>query len=89
MFRRTTLLICYSIYLVLLQTLGNHEFDNGIRGVIPFIEALNAPTVVANIIDTYEPEIQGTYKKSTIIERDGKKIGIIGVIAKNTNVSLL
>lgn len=74
---------------MMLQTLGNHEFDQKISGVVPFIKALNAPTVVANIIDTDEPEIQGTYQKSTIIERGGKNIGIIGVIAKNTNVSLI
>ncbi|CAH1112590.1 unnamed protein product [Psylliodes chrysocephalus] len=60
--------------------LGNHEFDDGIKGVVPFIKALKSPVVTSNIDDSLEPSIQGLYKKSTVIERDGKKIGIIGVI---------
>ncbi|GLV36711.1 uncharacterized protein CBL_02454 [Carabus blaptoides fortunei] len=65
--------------------LGNHEFDQGIDGVTPFIKALNAPTVVANINDTLEPSMQGLYNKSTVIERSGRKIGVIGVILSTTN----
>lgn len=60
--------------------LGNHEFDDGISGVVPFLQSINAPVVVANIDDSEEPDIQGLYTKSTIIERYGKKIGIVGVI---------
>ncbi|XP_030767022.1 apyrase-like [Sitophilus oryzae] len=60
--------------------LGNHEFDDGISGVVPFITSLKAPVVCSNIDDSKEPTIQGTYTKSTIVERDGKKIGIIGVL---------
>ncbi|KAG5884885.1 hypothetical protein JTB14_025049 [Gonioctena quinquepunctata] len=62
------------------EVLGNHEFDDGIEGVVPYIKALTHPIVVSNIDDSLEPEIQGTYAKSTIIERHGKKIGIVGVI---------
>lgn len=43
--------------------------------------------VVANIDDSEELTIQGTYKKSTIVERNGRKIGIIGVILQTTDVS--
>lgn len=60
--------------------LGNHEFDDGIDGVVPFIKSLNAPVVVSNIDDSEEPDMQGIYTKSTVIERFGKKIGIVGVI---------
>lgn len=70
-----------------LQTLGNHEFDDGINGVIPFLKTMKAPIVVSNIDDTNEPEIQNLYKKSVIIEREGRKIGIIGVITQSTYVS--
>ncbi|KAJ8919180.1 hypothetical protein NQ315_012167 [Exocentrus adspersus] len=65
--------------------LGNHEFDDKIAGVVPFIKSLNHPVVVSNIDDSLEPDIQGLYNKSTVIERDGKKIGIIGVILHNCN----
>ncbi|XP_066156466.1 apyrase [Euwallacea fornicatus] len=65
--------------------LGNHEFDDGIKGVVPFITSLTTPVVTANIDDAEEPDIQGTYSKSVVVERDGKKIGIIGVIYSKTN----
>ncbi|CAH0559286.1 unnamed protein product [Brassicogethes aeneus] len=66
-------------------TLGNHEFDDGIKGVTPFMKSINAPVVVSNIDDSLEPDFQGLYTKSTIIERNGKKIGIIGVITSSTS----
>lgn len=43
--------------------------------------------VVANIDDSEEPTIQGKYKKSIIINRYNRKIGIIGVILQTTDVS--
>jgi 5'-nucleotidase len=65
--------------------LGNHEFDDGIKGVVPFIKNLKAPVIVSNIDDSLEPDIQNTYQKSVVVERNGKKIGIIGVIIKTAN----
>ncbi|CAK1594067.1 unnamed protein product [Parnassius mnemosyne] len=64
---------------------GNHEFDNGIEGVVPYLKNLNSKVVAANIIDTLEPSIQGLYYPSIVVERDGRKIGIIGVIISTTN----
>ncbi|XP_011876676.1 PREDICTED: apyrase-like [Vollenhovia emeryi] len=68
------------------MTIGNHEFDNKIEGVVPFLKNVNAPVVVTNIDDSEEPTIQGLYKNSTIIERNGTKIGVIGVILSTTNL---
>lgn len=42
--------------------------------------------LVANIDDTDEPTMQGKYNKSLIIEKYGRKIGIIGVIFSKTDV---
>ncbi|XP_060805981.1 apyrase [Amyelois transitella] len=67
------------------HVLGNHEFDNGIIGVVPYLEHLSGPVVTANIIDDDEPTIQGLYNHSIIVERGGRKIGIIGVIIATTN----
>ena len=72
----------------MLQTLGNHEFDDKIAGVVPFLESVTAPVVVANIDDSKEPSIQGKYAKSIIIEREGRKIGILGFIIQTTPVSI-
>lgn len=69
-----------------MQTLGNHEFDDKIAGVVPFIKHLKSPVVLSNMNDTLEPRIQGLYNKSIVIERGGKRIGIIGVIISTVNV---
>ncbi|CAG5038708.1 unnamed protein product [Parnassius apollo] len=68
------------------HVLGNHEFDNGIEGVVPYLEHLNSKVVTANINDTLEPSIQGLFYPSIVVERDGRRIGIIGVIISTTNV---
>ncbi|XP_063381719.1 apyrase-like [Cydia fagiglandana] len=68
------------------HVLGNHEFDNGIEGVVPYLQHLEAPMVTANIIDDDEPSIQGLYQPSIIVEKNGRRIGIIGVIIASTNV---
>lgn len=67
------------------MTIGNHEFDNNVEGVVPFLKMVKAPVVVTNIDATEEPTMQGLYKNSTIIERNGTKIGVIGVILSSTN----
>lgn len=67
--------------------MGNHEFDNGIEGVVPYLKELDAPMLTANIDDSLEPTIQGLYKPSIVIERGGRQIGIIGIIIATTNVS--
>ncbi|XP_073959266.1 apyrase-like isoform X3 [Choristoneura fumiferana] len=67
------------------HVLGNHEFDNGIEGVVPYLQHLEAPVVTANIIDDNEPSIQGLYEPSIVVEKNGRRIGIIGVIIATTN----
>uniref|UniRef100_A0A0K8V9W0 apyrase n=1 Tax=Bactrocera latifrons TaxID=174628 RepID=A0A0K8V9W0_BACLA len=66
------------------MTLGNHEFDHGIEGVVPFLESINSPMLVANMDARDEPDMQGKYQKSIIIERSNRKIGVIGVILETT-----
>uniref|UniRef100_A0A0C9RXV0 apyrase n=2 Tax=Fopius arisanus TaxID=64838 RepID=A0A0C9RXV0_9HYME len=66
------------------MTIGNHEFDDGIDGLVPFLKNVEAPVVVTNIDYTHEPRMQGLMKNSTIITRAGKKIGVIGVIFQGT-----
>lgn len=66
-------------------TLGNHEFDHGVAGVVPFMEDLKSPIVVANIDDSEEPMMQGKYNKSVVIKRGERQIGIIGVIHHSTD----
>ncbi|KAH8399949.1 hypothetical protein KR215_004617, partial [Drosophila sulfurigaster] len=66
------------------MTLGNHEFDHGVEGVVPFLQTINTSMLVANMDCAHEPTMEGLYEKSQIIERGGRKIGLIGVILETT-----
>lgn len=71
------------------QTLGNHEFDHGVEGVVPFIDALETPITLANVDVSQEPTLQGKLQNSIIITRGERQIGIIGLINRLTYVSTL
>ncbi|CAG9167374.1 bifunctional UDP-sugar hydrolase/5'-nucleotidase [Cupriavidus respiraculi] len=66
-------------------TLGNHEFDNADAGLKTFIDALHAggcktPVLSANVrFGATSPLANGPVKASTVVERDGQKIGIVGL----------
>ncbi|ETN63669.1 apyrase [Anopheles darlingi] len=68
------------------MTLGNHEFDDGLEGLAPYLSRLQSvgiPTLVSNLIDSSGgiPKLPA----SLIIERRKRLIGIIGVIYDKTN----
>ncbi|VVC96092.1 unnamed protein product [Leptidea sinapis] len=68
------------------HAIGNHEFDDDVQGLVPYLASLRAPTVAANLDSTYEPSLQGLYKPYVIVERNGRKIGIVGVTTTVTEV---
>lgn len=60
-------------------TLGNHEFDNGLEDLGTRLSSLEMPVVVCNY--DFSPFEAGKYiKPYVIVEKAGKKIGIVGVI---------
>lgn len=62
-------------------TLGNHEFDNGLEALGEKLSSLECPIVVCNY--DFSPFEIGKYVKPyVIVEKAGKKIGIIGVLCK-------
>lgn len=67
------------------MTIGNHEFDHDVEGVVPFLEHINSPVVIANVNDSQEETFQNKYTKSHIIEKYDRKIGVIGAILRSTN----
>lgn len=67
------------------MTIGNHEFDHDVEGVVPFLEYINSPVVIANVDDSQEETFQNKYTKSHVIEKYDRKIGVIGVILRSTN----
>ncbi|KRG07052.1 apyrase isoform X1 [Drosophila mojavensis] len=66
------------------MTLGNHEFDHGVSGLVPFLKTVQTNMLVANMDCAHEPTMEGLYEKSKILERGGRKIGLIGVILETT-----
>ncbi|CAG9800741.1 unnamed protein product [Chironomus riparius] len=67
------------------QTIGNHDFDHDIDGIVPFLERTATPVVIANIDDSEEPTFQNKTKKSVVLIKSGRKIGVIGAILRTTN----
>lgn len=65
--------------------LGNHEFDNGQQELAERLSTANFKTVCANYDFTGTP-LEGLVEPYVILERDGLKIGIIGLILDISSV---
>ncbi|XP_060770017.1 5'-nucleotidase isoform X2 [Neoarius graeffei] len=68
------------------MALGNHEFDNGVDGLKPFLQSVNCTVLSANIKAT-EPvasQISGYYLPSKIFTVGSEKIGIVGYTSRET-----
>jgi 5'-nucleotidase len=61
------------------MTVGNHEFDDGPEVLAGFMSAVNFPVLMSNADVSGEPLLAGKLAKSTVIERGGEKIGLIGL----------
>lgn len=67
-----------------MQALGNHEFDNNIEGLLPFLQNVNFTILSSNINLDSDPRIKPYVKKSYVTEVGGEKIGVIGYTTKDT-----
>jgi len=67
------------------MTVGNHEFDDGPEVLRGFMDALEFPVLMSNADVSGEPLLADTLKKSTVIERGGEKIGLIGLTPEDTD----
>jgi len=72
------------------QSLGNHEFDDGVKDVESFIRSITIPIVASNLDLTYEPALarEPNLMKSKVLTVNGRKIGIIGYLTPETMVSI-
>lgn len=62
------------------MTIGNHEFDWGEETIIKNLELANFPTLGINVYSKETKQRVSYLDASTIIEKGGIKIGIIGAI---------
>ncbi|CAB3253194.1 unnamed protein product [Arctia plantaginis] len=74
--------ICHSSRM----SLGNHEFDNGVSGLTPFIEALMCPVLAANLNLTRVPEllVERNLMNSVVFDINGTRVGVIGYLTPDT-----
>ena len=67
------------------MTVGNHEFDDGPEVLRGFMDALNFPILMSNGDVSREPLLAGVLQKSTVIEKGGEKIGLIGLTPQDND----
>ena len=67
------------------MTVGNHEFDDGPEVLKGFMEAVKFPVLMSNADVSAEPLLAGKLAKSTVIERGGEKLGLIGLTPQDTD----
>ncbi|KCV82078.1 Ser/Thr protein phosphatase/nucleotidase [Actibacterium atlanticum] len=67
------------------MTVGNHEFDDGPEVLRGFMDAVDFPVLMSNAEFMDEPFLADKLLKSTIIERGGEKLGLIGLTPEDTH----
>ncbi|MBU2359757.1 MAG: 5'-nucleotidase/apyrase family protein [Alphaproteobacteria bacterium] len=67
------------------MTVGNHEFDDGPEVLGAFVDAVNFPILMSNADLSGEALLADKIVKSTIIEKKGEKIGLIGLTPVDTD----
>lgn len=68
------------------KALGNHEFDDGIKGLIPFLKAVEFPVVITNLNISSDHELIKTnsVKRSTVFNYNEHKVGVIGYLTPDS-----
>ncbi|MBJ6371052.1 bifunctional metallophosphatase/5'-nucleotidase [Sedimentitalea arenosa] len=66
------------------MTVGNHEFDDGPEVLRGFMDAVSFPVLMSNADVSREELLADTLQKSTVIERGGEKLGLIGLTPEDT-----
>lgn len=65
--------------------LGNHEFDDGVEGLLPYLNLTSPlPILACNLDVSQEPRLQNKFKNSIILTVEDKRIAIIGYITPET-----
>ena len=67
------------------MTVGNHEFDDGPEVLRGFMDSVEFPVLMSNADVSGEPLLADVLMKSTVIERGGEQIGLIGLTPQDTD----
>ena len=66
------------------MTLGNHEFDDAVAGLVPFLQNQTCPVVVSNLNSSLVPQLEKLYTPSTVVTVGGRRVGIVGYLTPET-----
>lgn len=69
------------------QALGNHEFDNGVEGLIkPFLQKVSCTVLSANIIpdQTLTANLSGYYRPYASFTVGSEKVAVVGYTSAET-----
>ena len=67
------------------MTVGNHEFDDGPEVLAEFVDAVEFPILMSNADVSGEPLLADAIMPSTVIEKGGERIGLIGLTPQDTD----
>ncbi|KAF0455054.1 Metallo-dependent phosphatase [Gigaspora margarita] len=63
--------------------LGNHDFDFGVPTLKELVAISNFPWLLSNVVDSETDEPMAGSKKFVILEKNGLKLGIVGLVEKD------
>lgn len=66
------------------MTLGNHEFDEGVRNLTSYLKAIKTPVVCSNLNLSAEQGLVPVLPMSKVLTVEGRKIGIVGYLTPTT-----
>src|SRR6056297_2586497 len=67
------------------MTVGNHEFDDGPEVLRGFMDEVEFPVLMSNADVSGEELLADVLMKSTVIERGGERLGLIGLTPEDTD----
>lgn len=68
------------------QSLGNHELNLGVGGLIPFLNNITFPVVISNLNNSHDHPIyqSRSLNDSIVLDVNGFKVGIVGYLTPKT-----
>lgn len=79
--------LLFFLSLPVLQALGNHEFDNGVDGLMtPFLQQVRFPVLSANIVPdpSLAPTFGMSYSPFKIFSVGGQRVAVVGYTSQET-----
>ena len=75
-----------TVFLLLQQALGNHEFDDGVDNLVSFLRQVNFTVVASNLNVSQEPKWPNPplFVKRKVFDVGGEKIGLVGYTLQKT-----